>query len=442
MNIFYQGLEYFATIVEGVVFLSAVTLLSGKRFGGKRLYLAIGGFTVLYTVLISALNSWEAFSFVTISVTIVFVLLATKLTSSGNLLLRCTATLLCIFFITGLDYIFGYSSAMLIGGSVDIYKGFEIIMQPGRTRMIYIFINKAVQIAVFLLCLPLYPRLKRLEKRPLVFLFFVSAVFFIVLQLMTGLIMNQSMTVMQVAVILSTVFIVLAMIAVIVAFGVNSRYQEKKRQSELMQVTNRMLEKNYADMQAREGTIRRQMHDFKNHLRAIGGLVKGNEEAEKYIDELLQTSYAQARGCRCGNSVIDAIINCKLAEAQERGITMNYHISVENPLPVAAVDLCAILSNQLDNAIEACEKTAAERRRIDVEILQRNKLVYFKVVNDAPDDPFDEKHRLRTSKDNADGLHGLGIANILDAARRNGGELKNEYKDGKFYSTAMISLEN
>ena len=187
--------------------------------------------------------------------------------------------------------------------------------------------------------------------------------------------------------------------------------------------------------------VRRQMHDFKNHLRTIDGLVKGNEEAEKYIDELLQTSYAQARECRCGNSVIDAIINCKFAEARERGITMNYNISVDNPLPVAAVDLCAILSNQLDNAIEACEKTPEDRRQIDVEILQRNRLVYFKVVNDAPGDPFDEKRRLRTTKDDSDGLHGLGIANILDAARRNGGELKNEYKDGKFYSTAMISLE-
>ncbi len=441
MAIIYQGLEYFATIVEGVVFLSATTLLSGKRFGGKRLYLTIGGFTVLYTVLISVLNSWEAFSFVTIAISGLCIFFASKITSPGGMILRAAAVFLVWFFLYSVDYILGYSLAMIVGRSPDVYKGFAVIMQPGLVRGIYILSDKFIQIAVFILCRPLYPKLRTLGKKAIVFLFCVSAVFFVALQIMTGMIMNQSMTVMQVAVILSTVFIVLAMIAVLVAFGVNSRYQEKKRQSELMQVTNRMLEKNYADMQARQEAVRRQMHDFKNHLRTLDGLVKGNEEAEKYIDELLQTSYAQARECRCGNSVIDAIINCKFAEARERGITMNYNISVDNPLPVAAVDLCAILSNQLDDAIEACEKTPEDRRQIDVEILQRNRLVYFKVVNDAPGDPFDEKRRLRTTKDASDGLHGLGIANILDAARRNGGELKNEYKDGKFYSTAMISLE-
>ena len=112
---------------------------------------------------------------------------------------------------------------------------------------------------------------------------------------------------------------------------------------------------------------------------------------------------------------------------------------MENLSPCRVRPFVRMRPEQIAHALQQiCGK---RQRCISVEILQRNRLVYFKVVNDAPGDPFDEKRRLRTTKDDSDGLHGLGIANILDAARRNGGELKNEYKDGKFYSTAMISLE-
>ncbi|MBQ6019968.1 MAG: GHKL domain-containing protein [Clostridia bacterium] len=398
-------------------------------------------FAAVYTVIISLLNAWQAFSFVTITVACILFFLGSMLTSTGGLLLRCTAEMLTVFFFNIIDYILGYGLALILGRATDIYQGFEIMLRPGWLRIIFILGAKVIQVAAYLL-LRRFIDMRRLNNRALAVLFTVTTVAYILMSSVMAMIMSESKLILQIAVILSLCFIMLAIIAVIVSVVINNRYQEKKRQSDLMQLTNRMLEKNYADMQARQETVHRQMHDFKNHLRTINGLVKGNEEAEKYIDELLQTSYAQARECRCGNSVIDAIINCKLAEAQERGITMNYHISVEGPVPVAAVDLCAILSNQLDNAIEACEKIIDGSRQIDVNIYQRNLLLYFKVVNDAPGDPFDEKRRLRTTKDDADGLHGLGVANILDAARRNGGELKNEYKDGKFYSTAMISLEN
>ena len=440
MELFITVSEYAATCTEGAVILAAIDSMSGRKFGKRKHCLLLFLFAAVYTVVVSLLNVWQAFSFVTITVACLLFFLGSTFTSTGGLLLRCTAEMLTVFFFNIIDYILGYGLALILGRATDIYQGFEIMLRPGWFRIIYILGAKAIQVAAYLL-LRRFADMRRLNKRALAVLFAVTTVAYILMSSVTAMIMSDSKLILQVAVILSLCFIMLAIVALIVSVVFNNRYQEKKRQSELMQVTNRMLEKNYADMQAREGTIRRQMHDFKNHLRTIDGLVKGNEEAEAYIDELLQTSYAQARECRCGNSVIDAIVNCKLAEAQERSITMNYNISVDNPLPVAAVDLCAILSNQLDNAIEACEKTAEDRRRIDVEILQRNKLMFFKVVNDAPGDPFDEKRRLHTTKDDSDGLHGLGIANILDAARRNGGELKNEYRNGKFYSTAMISLE-
>lgn len=442
MDIVTICLEYLATFIEGVLFLAAVTLLSEERFRGGKLVLSVCGFAVLYTALISYLNSLEAFSFVTMVVAGLFVFLAAKITSRGGVLLRAAALFLVWFFLISVDYLLLYALAMIVGRSPDVFKSFEIMLQPGLIRVLFVGLDKILQIAAFFLCMRFYPKLRALGRKALVFMLCASAAFFVALQVLTAMIQNRSMIVMQIAVILSTVFIVLAMIAMLVAFGVNSRYQEKKRQSDMMALTNRMLEKNYADMQTRSEVVRRQMHDFKNHLRTIDGLVPEDSEAKRYIAALLETSYAQTRECSSGNGVIDSIVNCKLAEAQMKGIAMKYDILFEAPLPVAAVDLCAILSNQLDNAIEACEKMPPDRRHIDVDVYQRNRLLYFKVVNDAPGDPFDEERRLRTSKDNADGLHGLGIRNITETVRRNGGELQNEYRDGKFYSTAMISLGN
>ena len=129
----------------------------------------------------------------------------------------------------------------------------------------------------------------------------------------------------------------------------------------------------------------------------------------------------------------------KVAEAKEKNITFSYNISLSDTLKIDSVDICAILANQLDNAIEACEKADADHRKIDVFIAQKESFVLFRVINTAKENPFDKNNNLPTSKNNNSGLHGFGIRIIRETAEKYNGISENSYDNGIFTSSAMLS---
>ena len=69
----------------------------------------------------------------------------------------------------------------------------------------------------------------------------------------------------------------------------------------------------------------------------------------------MDTSFLSAPLCRCGNDIIDAVINTKLREAEQKEITLDFRIILKDLSAFEQADICAILSNQIENAFEACE---------------------------------------------------------------------------------------
>ncbi len=80
----------------------------------------------------------------------------------------------------------------------------------------------------------------------------------------------------------------------------------------------------------------------------------------------------------------------------------------------------------------------ASNRFVKVEIWQKEAFIFFKVTNTTARNPFNDKHELISTKDARDGLHGLGIKNILKTVSKYGGTLKNDYINGQFISIAMV----
>lgn len=77
-------------------------------------------------------------------------------------------------------------------------------------------------------------------------------------------------------------------------------------------------------------------------------------EAEQYVCKLLAITYRESKLCHSGCDVIDAIINCKISEATAGHIAFTYKVQLPEPIHISSVDICAVLSNQIDNALEAC----------------------------------------------------------------------------------------
>lgn len=440
MDIFYQFMELFATFIEGILVITVATKMSGSKYSKRKNISLILIFTIIYTLIVSLMNNWKLFSFATLFICILYTFIITKFTSVGSIILRATSTIISWFAVSAIDYLLSYGLIMIIGKSIDITKVASIILTQGTTRTIFLIVNKLISIAIFVSCEKLYPKLRLLNKQSLTFLFILASFSYIVMSILTSLILTGSLLVLKLAVIISLLFIVLSIVSSIFTVSVNAKHQNDKREMDLMLIANTMMEKNYQDMKSSQSIIRQQVHDFKNHIQTINGMIPDNSPVKEYTDNLISESYELAQLCHCGNDVIDSIINYKKADAESRNIVFTYQILLTSKLTISSVDICAILANQLDNAIEACDKVIdIGKRFIKVEICQKESIIYFKVTNSTEYNPFNEKHDLISTKNNSSSMHGFGIKNIKETAERNNGSLINDYKDGCFISIAMVS---
>lgn len=197
-------------------------------------------------------------------------------------------------------------------------------------------------------------------------------------------------------------------------------------------------------MYANQQELARQLHDFNHHVKALQVLAaqEGAEETVAYTQSLLKSAYVKRALCACGNNIIDAIINCKAVEAEELSIAFSFDVKLPQQMEIDPVDICAILSNQIENAFDASKKIAdTGKRSVSVDIWPKNeKTVFFRVANYVEENPLDTNPSLQSTKADTSALHGLGLKNISDTAARYGGAVSNTYQDQCFISTVFLSL--
>lgn len=432
-------MELFATFTEGAIAISVASSMAKKRYIGKKHILLVLLFTIIETTLVTFLNTLQSFSYVTIGIALIYTFFIVAILSNGNIMLKLTSVILIWVFIYSIDYVLAYGLLMIIGKSVDVSNGLSLILTPGILRTVFLATDKLTQVIIFASCRKLYPKLQLLNNKNMRFLFVIASLSYVIMQILTALTITDSLLTIQVTVIFTTFFIVLTLIATIFAIAISAKHQNEKRIVELMKLSSQMLEKNYSEIHNSHEIIRQQVHDFKNHLRTINGMSDSDSAVKEYTQNLLESSYSFAKLCHCGNDIIDSIINCKEAEAKEKNITFDYCISLSSPLNIESIDICAILANQIDNAIEACEKIeTANNREISIYISQKESFLLFRVQNTVKENPFNKKNELLTSKKNYDGLHGFGIRIIRETAKKYNGTSENRYEDGQFISSVML----
>jgi len=101
------------------------------------------------------------------------------------------------------------------------------------------------------------------------------------------------------------------------------------------------------------------------------------------------------------------------------------------------VDLCTILTNLLDNAIEACEKLPeTSAKKLSVTIRRINRFIMIQIANSCLEEPVMTKGNFVTSK--ADRRHhGWGMKNIKSAVEKYYGTMEYEYS-GNMYTVSVM----
>lgn len=190
----------------------------------------------------------------------------------------------------------------------------------------------------------------------------------------------------------------------------------------------RMLEEAYGQLENLNGTLRKQRHDFMNHLQVVFSLLELNEfgEAMKYVESVYGDIKKTGSVLKTAIPAVNALIAAKRQDCEERGIALEIRIgSGWKELPVPGWEMCRVLGNLIDNARDALSETSDDRpKRIALEIDETAGSYTFRVGNNGPVIPPSLQRSIFqmgfTTK--SDG-HGSGLSIVRDILTQYGGEI-------------------
>ena len=435
--------EWIATFVECLILLCTITAVSGRRYEKSRHYLTILLSTVCLTVLINVLNGISAFSFLTPVISMCFVIfILSHITSTGSLLIRSTICIMTyLVIITGGYVIFVLFRAFYVG---DIYSAFTFFLSPGPFRVVFLTADKMLDVLFYFLVRKSLPQIFTLKKKYQLMLMMISLAAYISTQYLFGVFLDTANDALSAVAIFSWLYILAFVTITIIAFIVIARAEQERQTHIFLRSANQLLTENYQQLHAYQQDHAKQIHDFNHHLAALRGLAAlgKHDEALAYMESLLSTTYQETALCHSGSDIIDAIINCKAAEAEQLGIEFRFAVNFPASADIAPVDICGVLANQIDNAFDACRQMPpSDRREVKVTIKQVENFVFFRVENTVDHDPFENNSSLSSTKTDTSAQHGLGLKNICDITDKYSGFLRNEYKGGFFISVASFCYE-
>lgn len=179
-------------------------------------------------------------------------------------------------------------------------------------------------------------------------------------------------------------------------------------------------------------------HDYKNHLHCIRSLIESKNYSAliSYMDKLTDTFDPEMIFIDSGNKIADAILTNKMNTAQNNEISLQFEGTFFSDISPA--DLCTILSNGLDNAIEASLKTS-HNRWIYIKAAKQKSFQYIEISNSKnSDDVFSDTQNFTSKTDKIN--HGYGLYNIRKAAAQYDGKVETIDKKDIFTLKVLLNL--
>ena len=201
-----------------------------------------------------------------------------------------------------------------------------------------------------------------------------------------------------------------------------------------------LIEKQVREIQNMYRQVRGWRHDYRNHINNMKiQLSQENYDGlSDYLNELADDLDTVDTVIKTGNVMADAILNSKLNVAEKMNVQLNVKANVPEMLPMSDVELCSLLGNMLDNAVEACGTLPEEERFMRVYIGKLKGQLYLSVQNSAGKVRKEKGSYLSTKE----GEHGYGLFRIDRVAKKYGGYVNRQNEEGIFATELLIPLQN
>lgn len=199
-----------------------------------------------------------------------------------------------------------------------------------------------------------------------------------------------------------------------------------------------LINTHYAEVETMYARMRGWRHDFRNHIQAMKSHAEAGdlEAIRRYLDALDTDLKALDMGIRTGNHMADAILNSKISLARAKNIPVTAKADIPVALTTSELDLCVIIGNLFDNAIEASLRLPEGRRMIRVYMEMKNTQLYMSFTNlTASGKRSKENGRFSTTKGAG---HGFGLLRIDSIIERHNGYISRNSEDNAFTTEILL----
>lgn len=270
------------------------------------------------------------------------------------------------------------------------------------------------------------------------FIFFpIFTIFTIVAMIITsGSVRNQTQ---------ENVFLVIAMclagMNIVVFYLINDilKREIKLRESKIFQLKVQNQTGMYRFISENFAKQRKKTHEYKNQIMCIESLVltKNYDELEEYVRKVSGNLSAELDYIKTNNVIVDAILNSKYQEILDKKIALILKVNDLSEINIRDEDIVVILSNLLNNAIEACEK-CTDKKIMKLKFVKEKENVIISVKNTYDGQISIKNGEIQTSKKEEVDEHGIGIKNIIDVITKYKGSYAIRNDEREFYFSIIL----
>ena len=199
-----------------------------------------------------------------------------------------------------------------------------------------------------------------------------------------------------------------------------------------------LIETHYQEVENMYRQMRGWRHDYRNHIQTMKVLASSGdlEGIRSYLDRLDTDLNTVDLAVKTGNAMADAILNSKISLAKSRDIPVRVDAHIPVRLKMSELDLCCVIGNLFDNAIEASLALPPEERLIRVYLDMKGTQLYLSFTNFTAQGKREKRNgRFLTTKGEG---HGFGLVRIDAIVERLDGYLSRNSEDGAFTTEILI----
>ena len=351
-------------------------------------------------------------------------------------------TIILTLLIQGIIAVIDYIVIMIVTAR---YNNIDIL--EDSTDLIGVLVIIASRIILFLLLITV-KRISVIKKKNVIDMSnkeWLQFLIFPIFTLITVIVMTNSMItsyhedIVNVYYVIAIVLIVLNMVVFHLINEILENSQRIREADVLKQQSIGQLEL-YNSLRKNYDIQRKRTHEYKNQIMCIDSLLKKKNynKLEEYINSIFDKLDGQLDMVDTNNEVVNAVINAKYYEALQNDVLFILKINDLSHIKVSDEDIVTILSNLLDNAIEAAGQCDIDKRTVGIKLLYEDDVLSIAVSNSYKTEPeIMEDGYMRTIKDDKE-QHGLGIRNVVATLEKYNAEYIIDYKNGEFVFSIIM----